>query len=233
VGTPETCTYVVNLLITQFEMKLLSKTSFCLGLQVTHLLDGSIFLHQTGYTQKLQNRFGMDKANPLSAPMMRQSRTSDEPYRPCEEEEEEEFYDRTRYLAVVGAVLYLSTLTRPDISFTISVLARHSQKPAMRHWNGVRHVLRYLRGTEDLGIHDTIGGTLEIVGYADAGFKSDDISGKSQTGYIFLKNNAPISWKSVKQTVTATSTNNSELIAFHEATQEAVWLCQMHKIIME
>jgi hypothetical protein len=170
VGTPETCTYVVNLLITQFEMKLLGKTSFCLGLQVTHLHDGSIFLHQTGYTQKLLKRFGMDKANSLSAPMMGRSRTSDDPYRPCEEEEEE-FYDRTCYLAAVGAVLYLSTFTRPDISFTISVLARHSQKPAMRHWNGVRHVLRYLRGTEDLGIHDTIGGTLEIVGYADAGFK--------------------------------------------------------------
>jgi hypothetical protein len=232
VGTPETCTYVVNLLITQFEMKMLGKTSFCLGLQVTHLPDGSIFLHQTGYTQKLLKRFGMDKANPLSAPMMGQSRTSDDPYRPCEEEEEE-FYDRTRYLAAVGALLYLSTFTRPDISFTISVLARHSQKPAMRHWNGVRHVLRYLRGTEDLGIHDTISGTPEIVGYADAGFKSDDISGKSQMGYIFLKNNAPISWKSIKQTITATSTNHSELIAFHKATRETVWLRQMHKIITE
>jgi hypothetical protein len=94
----------------------------------------------------------------------------------------------------------------------------------MRHWNGVRHVFRYLRGTEDLGIHYTTGGTSEIVGYADARFKLDEISGKSQTGYIFLKNNAPISWKSVKQTVTATSTNHSELIAFHEATREAIWL---------
>jgi hypothetical protein len=185
VGTPETCTYVVNLLITQFEMKLLGKTSFCLGLQVTHLPDGSIFLHQTGYTQKLLKRFGMDKANPLSAPMMGRSKTSDDPYRPCEEEEEE-FYDRTCYLAAVGALLYLSTFTRPDISFSISVLARHNQKPAMRHWNGVRHVFRYLRGTEDLGIHYTSGGASEIVGYADAGFKSDEISGKSQTGYIFL-----------------------------------------------
>jgi hypothetical protein len=231
VGTPETCTYVVNLLTTQFEMKLLDKTSFCLGLQVTHLPDGSIFLYQTGYTHKFLKRFGMDKANPLSTSMMGRSRTSDNPYRPCEEEEE--FYDRTHYLAVVGALLYLSTFTRSDISFTISVLARHSQKPAMRYWNGVRHVLRYLRGTEDLGIHYITGGTPEIVGYADAGFKSDDISGKSQTGYIFLKNNAPISWKLVKQTVTTTSTNHLELIAFHEATQEAVWLRQMHKIITE
>lgn len=37
----------------------------------------------------------------------------------------------------------------------------------------------------------------------------------------------------MKQTVTVTSANHSELIAFHEATQEAVWLPNMHKIIME
>jgi hypothetical protein len=96
----------------------------------------------------------------------------------------------------------------------------------------VKHLFRYLRGTEDLGLLYTAGGTKEIIGYADAGFRSDEVSGKSQTGYIFLKNNAPISWKSVKQTVTATSTNHSELIAFHEATREAVWLRSMDTIIL-
>jgi hypothetical protein len=54
------------------------------------------------------------------------------------------------------------------------------------------------------------------------------LTGKSQTGYIFLHNNAPISWKSVKQTITTTSTNHSELIAFHEATREAIWLRNVH-----
>jgi hypothetical protein len=78
----------------------------------------------------------------------------------------------------------------------------------------------------------TRGGIAEIIGYADACFRSGETSGKSQTGYIFLKNNAPIAWKSVKQTVTVTSTNHSELVAFHEATREAVWLRSMDKIIL-
>jgi hypothetical protein len=213
-------------------MKLLGQTSFCLGLEVAHLPNGSIFLHQTAYTQRLLKKFQMDQASPLSAPMMGRSRTLDDPYRPCEEEEEE-FPDKSRYLAAVGALLYLSTNTRPDISFAVSVLARHSQKPEARHWNGVKHLFRYLRGTEDLGLCYTKEETSEIIGHADAGFKSDESTGKSQTGYIFLKNNSPISWKSVKQTVTATSSNHSELIAFHEATREAVWLRNMNKIIME
>ena len=84
---------------------------------------------------------------------------------------------------------------------------------------------------EDLGLHYTKDGASEIIGYADAGFKLDDNYRRSQTGYIFLKNNAPISWKFVKQTITATSANHSKLIVFHEATRETVWLHTMRMII--
>ena len=59
------------------------------------------------------------------------------------------------------------------------------------------------------------------------------LGNRKQDIYIFLNNNAPISWKSVKQTVTTTSSNHLELIAFHEATREVVWLHSLHKIIME
>ena len=169
----------------------------------------------------------MDQANPLSAPMIGRSRTFDDPYRPCEEEEEE-FYNKNKYLAAVGALLYLSTYTHPHIYFATSVFARHSQRPRVRHWNGVKHLFRCLRGMEDLGLHYTKEGALEIIGYADADFKSDEKSGRSQTGYIFHKNNAPISWKSMKQTVTATSANHLELIVFHEATMEAVYMVTHH-----
>ena len=97
----------------------------------------------------------------------------------------------------------------------------------------MKHLLRYLRGIEDLELLYTQGKTTEIIGYTDAGFKSDKVSRKFQTGYIFLKNNAPIFWKSVKQTVIATSSNHSKLIAFHEVTKEALWLRSMNKIILE
>ena len=57
-------------------------------------------------------------------------------------------------------------------------------------------------------------------------------AGKPQTGYLFLKNGAPISWKSTKQTITATSTNHAELLAFHEVARECVWLRTMEGILM-
>ena len=125
VGTLTIYQHAMDLLTTRFEMKLLGKTSFCLGLQISHIPTGSIFLHQTSYTQKLLKRFRMDKSSPLSASMMGRSRTSNDPYRPCKKEEEE-FYDKTHYLAMVGALLYLSTFIYSDISFATSILARHS-----------------------------------------------------------------------------------------------------------
>ena len=191
VGTKDTTSYAIALLTTKFEMKDLGKTSFCLGLQIIHVPDGGILLHQASYTRVLLKRFGLAHANPLSAPMMGRSSTSDDPYMSLEEKEE--FPNKTRYLAAIGALLYLSTYTRPDISFATSVLARHNQRPRLRHWNGVRHLLRYLRGTKDLGLYYSWRRVQEITSYVDTNFKSDKESRKSQTGYIFLKNNAPIS----------------------------------------
>ena len=151
VGTSPAVTHAISLFINKFQMKFLEPTTLCLGLQVEYLKDGSLFLHQTAYTQKILKRFSMDQVHPLSAPLMGHSKTIDDMYSPCEEEEEK--LDKPHYLAAVAALLYLSTYMRLDISFIVSVLAYHSQKPASRHWAGVKHLFKYLKGTEDLGLH--------------------------------------------------------------------------------
>ena len=139
--------------------------------------------------------------------------------------------DMSKYLTAVEAFTYLATYTRPDIAFATNILARHSQKLTARHWNGVKHLLRYLRGMEDLRLYYRNDTNAEITGYVDFGFKIDEVTGKSQTGYIFIKNRALISWKSAKQTMTATSTNHAELLAFQEASREAVWLRTMQEFL--
>ena len=48
--------------------------------------------------------------------------------------------------------------------------------------------MRYLRGTEHLGLHFRKDASSDIIGYADSGFKTDPVSGKSQTRYIFCGN---------------------------------------------
>ena len=95
----------------------------------------------------------------------------------------------------------------------------------------MKHLMRYLRGTEDLGLHYRMVEDREVTRFAYSVFNTNEVAGKSQTGYIFIRDRAPISWKLVKQTVTTTSTNHAELLALREAVREVVWLRTMEGII--
>nr|KYP45713.1 Retrovirus-related Pol polyprotein from transposon TNT 1-94 [Cajanus cajan] len=64
----------------------------------------------------------------------------------------------------------------------------------------------------------------ELNGYADVGYLSDPHNGKSQTGYLFTSDGTAISWRSVKQIISATSSNHAEILALHETSCECVWL---------
>ena len=58
----------------------------------------------------------------------------------------------------------------------------------------------------------------QLFGYADAEYLSDPYKGKSQTWYVFNYNGTTISWRSIKQTMVATSSNHSEILAIHETS---------------
>ncbi|XP_035845241.1 secreted RxLR effector protein 161-like [Helianthus annuus] len=128
------------------------------------------------------------------------------------------------YLSAFGALMFLASHTRPDISFSVNLLARYSSCPTKRHWNGVKQIFRYLQGTKDMGLYFTNQPTTSLVGFADAGYLSDPHTGRSQTGYLFTSGGTAISWRSVKQTITTTSSNHAEILAIHEASRECVWL---------
>ncbi|RVW88003.1 Retrovirus-related Pol polyprotein from transposon TNT 1-94 [Vitis vinifera] len=203
VGTLEELTRTTNYLKKEFEMKDLGKTKFCLGLQIEHFPNG-VLVHQSTYIKKVLKRFYMDKAHLLIP-----------------------------YLSAIGALMYLANCTRPDIAFSINLLARYNSAPTRRHWNGIKHILRYLRGTTDMGLFYSRESKQQLLGYADAGYLSDPHKGRSQTGYVFNCNGTAISSRSVKQTMVATSSNHSEILAIHEASRECIWLRSMIQHIRE
>ncbi|XP_074346917.1 uncharacterized protein LOC141685728 [Apium graveolens] len=217
---------------TEFEMKDRGRTKYCLGIQVEHLSSG-IFLHQSTYTEKVLNRFYMDKSHPLTTPMVvRYLEPDKDIFRP-REDDEEVLGPEIPYLGAIGALMYLTNNTRPYIVFAVNLLARFSSAPMDRHWNGIKHIFRYLSGTIDFGLFFPKNSTSQLIGYVDPGYLSDPHFGKSQTGYVFTYCGTAISWKSTKQTTVATSTNHSELIAIHEASRECVWLRSIIKNIQE
>jgi len=65
---------------------------------------------------------------------------------------------------------------------------------------------------------------LDLMGYADEGHLSDPHNGRSQTGYLFTCGGTTISWQSMEQTITTTSSNHAEILALHEVSRECVWL---------
>ena len=95
--------------------------------------------------------------------------------------------------------MYLAQCTRPDITFAVNLLARFSYEPTQRHRNEIKHIFRYLRRTIDLGLYYSKESTTSgLVGYSDAGYRSDPHKARSQTGYLFCYNGIAISWSYTK-----------------------------------
>jgi len=126
--------------------------------------------------------------------------------------------------------MYAQVCTRPDIAFAISVLGRYLSDPGKDHWKAVKKVMRYLQGTKNHMLTFRRSDPIEIVGYSDADYASCVDDRKSTSGYVFIMSGGAVSWKSVKQTTTATSTMEAEYIACHEATCQAIWV---RKLISE
>jgi hypothetical protein len=226
-GDHKAVTETMSLLKSGFEMKDLGRTSFCIGFQIEHLKSGT-FVHQTTYLRQTLEKFNMSTCNPINTPM--EVRGDRELYGPPVEGDTM-LDDSTPYFSAIGALMWLANRTRPDIAFSVNVLARHTNRPTVRHWSGVKRIFRYLNKTSDYGILYQRGTSWTIEGYADAGFKSDPITAKSQGGYVFMAGNGAISWKSKKQTRIATSTAHAELLALYEGGREASWLWRLRTFV--
>ncbi|KAL0291593.1 UNVERIFIED_CONTAM: Retrovirus-related Pol polyprotein from transposon TNT 1-94 [Sesamum calycinum] len=178
----------------------------------------------------------MNNAHPLSTPMVvRSLDVNKDPFHPPTHNNEI-LGPKVPYLSAIGALMYLANNTRPDIAFSVNLLARYSSTPTKRHWNGVKHILCYLRGTSDIGLyferHENAKAT-NLVGYSVAGYLSDPHKAISQSRYVFMYGGTAILWRSTKQTLVATSSNHAELIALYEAGRECVWLKSLIHYVCE
>jgi ATP-binding cassette subfamily B (MDR/TAP) protein 1 len=53
------------------------------------------------------------------------------------------------YALAVGSLMYAMVATRPDIVHVVRVVSRFMHNPGHPHWNVVKHIFRYLVGTQD------------------------------------------------------------------------------------
>lgn len=90
---------------------------------------------------------------------------------------------RVPYASAVGSLMYAMVCTRPDISHAVGTVSRFLSNPGKEHWNAVKWVLRYLRGTSGMKL---CFGSDEpfLVGYTDSDLAGDIDSRKSTSGYL-------------------------------------------------
>ena len=105
------------------------------------------------------------------------------------------------YQLMVGSLLYATIATRPDISYAVGVVSKFNSNPTEAHLTAVKCIVRYLKGTVDMGLryHKSENGTL--LGYSDADWAGDMYDRHSTTGNLFLMAGGAISWLSKKQAV--------------------------------
>ena len=66
------------------------------------------------------------------------------------DEDEDVLEFEVLYLSAIGSLLYMTQCTRPDITFAVNLLARHSSAPTQRNWTCIKTIFRYLKGTIDM-----------------------------------------------------------------------------------
>ncbi|SOV09314.1 uncharacterized protein UDID_18553 [Ustilago sp. UG-2017a] len=133
------------------------------------------------------------------------------------------------YPVIVGKLLWVANSTRPDLSLTVGVLARHMRKPSQEHYQAAQWVLCYLKSTKEVGLVYRANESQEpLVAHSDANWASDaTIQRRSTLGSVVLVYGNPVAWKSATQKCVSLSAVEAEFIAAMEATREVLFLKQL------
>ena len=197
----------------KFEMKDLGVADVILGIKISKTSDGLI-LSQSHYIEKILKRFKQNDSSSMRLPVDINLHLSKNNGKSISQQE---------YAQAIGSLMYVMNCTRLDIAYAVSKLSRYTSNPGPDHWKVIVRVLRYLKYTQNYGLHySKYPAVLE--GYCDANWISDSKDSKSTSGYLFTLGGGAVSWKSSKKTCIARSTMESEFIALDKVGEEAEWL---------
>lgn len=187
--------------------------NYFLGLELQWSPSGDeVTICQEKYAKSILERFNMGKARPTRTPM------------------EERFRDQLRMeqpatgfrpRPAIGALLYLTVNTRPDMATAVRILAQEIETPTDSLKRGVERVFRYLGSTPDFGLVYKSRAEKGLAVYCDAAFAVEQ-GARSATGYAIFYNGCLIEWGSKKQSMVTLSSTEAEYIAMGSGVQECI-----------
>ena len=178
-----------KILFSKFNMKGLGVEDVILGIKISRT-SGRVILSQSHYIDKLLDKFDKDESNIARTPVDIDLHLSKNI---CQS------ISQLEYSRIIGSLMYVMNCSRPDIAYSVSKLSRYTSNPRVDYWKEIIRVLRYLRYTQNYGLHYTRY-LVVLEGYSDANWISDMKDTKSTSGYVFTLSGAAVSWKSSKQT---------------------------------
>uniref|UniRef100_A0A5S6QQI6 Reverse transcriptase Ty1/copia-type domain-containing protein n=1 Tax=Trichuris muris TaxID=70415 RepID=A0A5S6QQI6_TRIMR len=203
-----------------FVTKDLGEVSSYLGMQIERQEDGAFLLHQHSKIEQLLKKVGMSEAKPMGTPI-------ETGYLSTMNEFSVPLPNNVQYRQVIGSLLYIATVSRPDIALAVGLLCRRTESPTEYDWKCVKHVLRCLAGTKYMKLYVSATSEPILQGYVDADWAGDKADRKSTSGFMFHLGGSTISWFTRKQTSVALSSTEADYVAMAEACKELLWLRQL------
>ena len=243
-GTPEINQRATQLILSDFEGRDLGEAKHLLGLEVIRDWEKkTILLSQRHMIEDKLAQFELLETRPVSTPLMPNQAVQPDPHhKPGKEDSEDPAVqhqraqdsqplkkeEHDRYMSIVGSLQYLAIVTRPDITFAASALARYMNNPTRFQLKCAERTLRYLGHTKDLTLTYSGAGKdsnkAMLLGYSDADCAGCTVSARSTSGMVITYQGMPIYWRSKRQPIVTVSTAESELVALTEAALQTQWL---------
>jgi hypothetical protein len=186
-----------------------------LGVLFERREDCAFVLSQRQYFLNVLQRFGMEYCKPCATPCM--------PKKTTNEASTDMSYTTFPFREAVGSLLYLTTHTHPDISFTVLMLGRAMSAPSAQDVVAVKRLMRYLPGTRDYGLGLSGTGESTHIAYSDADW-GGDVDRKLTSGALHYFGEDLVHWTSKKQGCVALSTAEAEYVAASSSAQDVIRL---------
>jgi hypothetical protein len=186
-----------------------------LGVLFERCDDDTFVLSQRQYLLNILQRFGMDECKPCATPCV--------PKKMMNAQNADKIDATFPFREAVGSLLYLSTRTRPDISFAVGILGRAMAAPSAQDVVAVKQLLRYLSGTRGYGLVLSGTGESTLIAYSDADW-GGDVDRKYTSGALHYFGKDLVHWTRKKEGCVALSTAESEYVAASSCAQDLIWL---------
>ena len=180
-------------------------------------VDNVITIDQQEYLKKVLERLGLTNAKTAKTPLP-------EGYKPVANTGTATPQFRQSYQRAIGSLLYLMIGTRPDICFAVTKMAQFSSNPSQDHMDRVKHIGRYLAGTQDYTLKYDGASNEGLIHYTDSDWASDPIKRRSTTGFFGTLAGGAIHWTSRLQKSVALSSTEAEYMALSDCGRQAAWL---------